>query len=206
MNLVREKISDTRNQMEKAIKDAGVMLEYSSLINDISDQTNLLSLNASIEAARAGESGRGFAVVADEIGKLAGQAGDSARSISGIVSRTNESMARSFRALDESIGSIEEVFTGLDSFAAAVRKTGDLADQGSGISASLREDAVHFLARSQEIMKSVQREQSLLEEIRKLMDEISRTANLQAATSTEMSLNAGDLKNQSAGLRSLLGE
>jgi len=55
--------------------------ETTSLIVDIADRINLLSLNASIEAARAGEYGRGFAVVADEIGKLATQTGDGIKEI-----------------------------------------------------------------------------------------------------------------------------
>ena len=78
----------TKQAIEQS-KAVGKVNELAAAIQEIADQTSLLSLNASIEAARAGEAGKGFAVVAGEIGQLASQSTSTVTSIMKIVNEVN---------------------------------------------------------------------------------------------------------------------
>ena len=90
-----ETMQQTMESMHEAmegLKNVEKINELADIIMQITNQTNLLSLNASIEAARAGEAGRGFAVVAGEIGHLADQSKSTAMNIQQIVEGSNQSV------------------------------------------------------------------------------------------------------------------
>ncbi len=108
MNMLKESnekttvaIEKVAENVEKTDKSVAVIAEALSLITDIADETNLLSLNASIEAARAGEAGRGFAVVAAQIQKLAEESNASAAQIAEIITTLSEDSANTLTVMDE---------------------------------------------------------------------------------------------------------
>ncbi len=92
--------TDTTNASASKIHEAA------SMITEIAEETNLLSLNASIEAARAGEQGRGFAVVAAQIQKLAEQSNESAKEISEIIRVLMEDSQKAVSIMED----VKEIF------------------------------------------------------------------------------------------------
>ncbi len=102
LNRIDSRATQTSDHMADLNQAASQINDSIGQIEDISDQTNLLALNAAIEAARAGEQGRGFAVVADEVRTLAGQTGATTEQISGIIQRTTDHIKK----IAESVESI----------------------------------------------------------------------------------------------------
>lgn len=94
--LINEELKDKVDTLSEAVNEANGHInnthEVIGFINKVSQQTNLLGLNAAIEAARAGEQGRGFAVVANEVRKLAEDSVEATKKINSILGNIESSM------------------------------------------------------------------------------------------------------------------
>ncbi|WP_255988972.1 methyl-accepting chemotaxis protein [Chitinolyticbacter albus] len=85
MNEIREHIQETAKRIKRLGESSQEIGEIVELISDITEQTNVLALNAAIQAAAAGEAGRGFSVVAEEVQRLAERSGEATKQIGAIV-------------------------------------------------------------------------------------------------------------------------
>lgn len=104
---VYDKIQKTSQEAIVKAQKAAQINELAKAIQDIADQTNLLSLNASIEAARAGEEGKGFGVVASEIASLAAQSTQTGADIVAIVDDVNSSVGTLKECLMDALNFLE---------------------------------------------------------------------------------------------------
>lgn len=114
--------SDTVRAMEEINRSTAQIKEAIAVIDTISFQTNILSLNAAVEAATAGEAGKGFAVVAAEVRTLAGKSAEAARKIKELVSKTE-------KEANEGMEISKKMIAGFDTLANKVTQTDKLVSE-----------------------------------------------------------------------------
>ena len=131
--IINESVSTTAKMIED-LKDSVLNIgEVTTVISSISEQTNLLALNAAIEAARAGEHGRGFAVVADEVRVLATKTQESTEKIQGIIltlqeksEEANKNMSSNVTLIQDSVELSELVRASFDDISQSVQSISDI--------------------------------------------------------------------------------
>ncbi len=146
MDTIREQIQETSKRIKRLGESSQEIGDIVEIINDISEQTNILALNAAIQAAMAGDAGRGFAVVADEVQRLAERSGNATKQIEALVKTiqadTNEAVISMERSTSEVVqgaqlaenagGALEEIEQVSTSLANLIQAISDTTKQQSG--------------------------------------------------------------------------
>jgi methyl-accepting chemotaxis protein len=121
--LGEDSMKKTVSSIEDMSRNTAVIFDLIKIINDVSNQTNLLAMNAAIEAAHAGEYGRGFSVVADEIRKLAETSAENAKSISASLKDINGKMKMSTELTEKTNDLFKNIIAGIKEVSASLNET-----------------------------------------------------------------------------------
>ncbi|MBA3903527.1 MAG: chemotaxis protein, partial [Rhodocyclaceae bacterium] len=108
MNEIRDQIQETSKRIKRLGESSQEIGEIVELISDITEQTNVLALNAAIQAASAGEAGRGFTVVAEEVQRLAERSGEATKQIAAIVKTIQTDTQDAVSAMENSTRGVVE--------------------------------------------------------------------------------------------------
>ncbi|HEX6280218.1 MAG TPA: methyl-accepting chemotaxis protein [Pyrinomonadaceae bacterium] len=183
MRSVRTKVQETAKRIKKLGERAQEIAEITGMIDDLSDRTGLLALNASLQAAASGESGAGFALVAEEVERLAERSNRLTQQISTLTQSINLETKEVVASMEETI---REVIDGSALADKAGRSLVEIEQVSSNLAQLLRSisDSTRFQAKSAE---DIQNSMSAISEVTALVEKGSKRAAENVRTLVEFS-------------------
>ncbi|KKA45908.1 methyl-accepting chemotaxis protein [Salinivibrio sp. KP-1] len=194
INGLASEIAQAADKVSELSKNAEQIGSVVTTINGISEQTNLLALNAAIEAARAGEQGRGFAVVADEVRTLASRTQESTVDIQSMIESLQTHTADLRRVMEGTVenasaseAAVQEIDTEISQIA---ERSGTIADRSTEIAAAAEQQGNVAGTISQDV-----------EQVRSQSTQVAQMLRDSATEVSELGAQAHQLKTLVAGLR-----
>ncbi len=189
-------LGDMNSSMMKISESSAEAMNIIQIIGEISEQINLLSLNASIEAARAGDAGRGFAVVADEVSKLADQTALSLKQIDSLIKVNNSEVKKGLGNVQETVETIAAIIEGFNVISNMMREITKVMELELDVKTTVVDEIESIRERSDAIKGATREQMDSSDEILKMVGVINDTTQLIAARAEELAANSEHMRNE----------
>lgn len=189
MNTIRDQIQDTAKRIKRLVESSQEIGEITDLIADITEQTNVLALNAAIQAASAGEAGRGFSVVAEEVQRLAERSANATRQIANLVKAIQGDMQDAMAAMERSTQGVVEgarlsdetgtAFTEIDSvtrrLASLIQQIAEQAQNEAQVANGVAENIQHIFVVTEQTADGTRSTAQQVRELARVAEQLERS-------------------------------